>query len=314
MQRIVRMTSMKGLGDNIYQRAFLKNLQRDSICVLDSPFPEIYQDLENVYFERSNTTLRTQQKNVRRTDFCGRRAEQLNLAAQPRLHGRARRALNGRRKDLGRIFYTNTGILKGLSERFLTSPEPLDLPEFEPSRLISSLIGEKYAIIRPVTVRTEWRSDSRNPLPEYLEAATVELKKQGFTTVSIADVDGINEMFVGKNPKTDISFNKGELSIKDMLCLVQHSSFILGGVGWIVPAAIAYKKKACIIGGGWGMYNHPDKLLPDYETDIEFILPDNFCLCTTARHDCDKTIKNFNHKFRETLCKLKPDKTNPSPF
>ncbi|MGV2896737.1 hypothetical protein ACNPPY_13175, partial [Achromobacter sp. AGC78] len=57
---------MKGLGDNIYKRAFVKKLQGP--VYLETPWPELYEDLPDVKFVRSETPLRTQSKNMARQD------------------------------------------------------------------------------------------------------------------------------------------------------------------------------------------------------------------------------------------------------
>ena len=76
---------MLGMGDNIYQRAFVRQLPAGTF--IKTPWPELYEDLP-VLPVRSNTTLRTQRKNEHRTQaayhrppdmrqtkriFCGRR-------------------------------------------------------------------------------------------------------------------------------------------------------------------------------------------------------------------------------------------------
>lgn len=303
-QTIYKMDSMKGLGDNIYQRAFIKKIASEHPFVLDTPWPEIYQDLPNVYFEPCRTELRTQKKNAKKTDYCGRRAS--DFPGYRRTHSRQ---LPAKVVNLGQMRYRNTGIINGMKELFKVEPERMDLPTFEPSNRIKPIIGTKYALIRPVTVRTEWSSASRNPKTEYLKAAISFLKMAGYSTVSIADVDGINEKFVGEKPDCDIEFNSGQLNIREILSLTQNAAIVVGGIGWLVPAAIAYGVNACFICGGWGMYNHPKKLLPEHETpSIHFMMPDNFCECTSSTHDCDKTIKNFDQRFKELLCSLQPIK------
>jgi hypothetical protein len=291
---------MRGLGDNIYQRSFLKVLSEKSICVLDTPFPEIYEDLTNVYFEPCQTELRTQKKNVKKTDFCGRRASEL-----PFIHASTRRGRVQRSRSGGNIRYRDKGIIKGMREIFKFEPARMDLPSFQPTKRLQEILTKKYAVVRPCTIRKEWHSSSRNPKPEYISQAVKILKEHGFATVSIADVDGTNETFVGEKPACDYEFNAGELRVKEILCLVQHASFAVGGVGWLAPACMAYETNSCIIGGGWGTFNHPDRLLPEYKMKtIEFLLPDKFCMCKSSKHDCNKEIKNFNNKFGGILCKL----------
>ena len=57
----IYIAGMMGLGDNIYQRSFIKLLDGD--IYLRTPWPEIYKDLRNVFPVKSETILRTQRKN-----------------------------------------------------------------------------------------------------------------------------------------------------------------------------------------------------------------------------------------------------------
>src|SRR5215468_4237098 len=56
---------MWGLGDNIYSRPFVRVLAREHDIWLDTPWPELYADL-NIKFVRGTRRLRTQQKNILR--------------------------------------------------------------------------------------------------------------------------------------------------------------------------------------------------------------------------------------------------------
>src|SRR5665213_2628659 len=62
--RTLIIKSMHGLGDNINQRAFIKELGRE--CYLDTPWPSLYADLPFVKIVKCDTMLRTQVKNIKR--------------------------------------------------------------------------------------------------------------------------------------------------------------------------------------------------------------------------------------------------------
>lgn len=62
-RRKVCIRGMYGLGDSIYQRAFVRQFPG---AFLRTPWPELYSDLD-VNFVRSNTALRTQRKNEEQT-------------------------------------------------------------------------------------------------------------------------------------------------------------------------------------------------------------------------------------------------------
>lgn len=260
--------SMKGLGDNLYQRAFIKALPKP--VYLDTPWPEIYQDIPGVHFIRPQTTLRTQAKNI---------ARHTNWILPPG------------RQPTRQIRYGAEGIIPGMTACFGVAPAEFDLPPLPPSP-----VGGRYVVVRPVTVRSEWRADTRNPLPEYLYNAAQEAKRRGYLVVSVADLQENAEWHVGCLPPSDIQFHKGELPVEQLLALVQGAAAVIGGIGWIVPAALCAKVPAWIVCGGQGGYNAPELITPKGQTNITFAVPDNFCRCRLKQHTCNKEIKNYDAK------------------
>ena len=256
---------MMGLGDNIYSRAFVKNYPG---AYLETPWPEIYHDLD-VKFVRPATQLRTQSKNVRRNTVWHRAPVGRTLS----------------------IKYGHMPIIDGLRASFRCEPKEFDLPDFGPTPVLG-----RYVVVRPVTVRAEWRADSRNPLPEYVFRAAEAARTAGYTVVSVADLEDRREWAVGELPPADIRFHAGELHVGELMSLTQNAVALIGGIGWIVPAAIATKVPALIVCGGQGGWNAPGRITdPIMElSHIEFMIPDNFCMCREKTHDCDKTISQFD--------------------
>ena len=256
---------MMGLGDNIYSRAFVKNYPG---AYLETPWPEIYHDLD-VKCVRPATQLRTQAKNVRRNTVWHRAPVGRTLS----------------------IKYGHMPIIDGLRASFRCEPKEFDLPDFGPTPVLG-----RYVVVRPVTVRAEWRADSRNPLQEYVFRAAEAARAAGYTVVSVADLEDRREWAVGELPPADIMFHSGELHVGELMSLTQNAVALIGGIGWIVPAAIATKVPALIVCGGQGGWNAPGRITdPIMElSHIEFMIPDNFCMCREKTHDCDKTIRKFD--------------------
>ncbi len=282
---------MKGLGDNIYQRAFVKNLSAH-IVYLDTPWPQLYCDLPYVRCVKSNTTLRTQQKNTQR---CG--AHWHNWPPGIRLK---------------QIYYNDGNIFPGMITTVGVQPSSFDLPIF-PAPVIPG--GKKYVVVRPATVRSEWIAESRNPDPSYIAYCATKMHELGYTVVSVADLVPNVEWLVGEEPYADIKFHRGELTVTDLMGLIQNASAVIGGIGWIVPASIAYKTPAFIICGGNGGYNNPTKItsaLYQDLTKIEFAIPDNFCPCRHPIHNCNKTISRLPMQFNAWLTKMKIGAENES--
>lgn len=247
---------------------------------LETPWPEIYQDLNNVLPVLPCTDLRTQLKNIKN---------------HKKWHDP---------KDVKtriKIRYGKEGILSGMFQCLQLPRNPVSLPSYG-----DSPIKEKYAIIRPVSVRSEWINESRNPLPEYIYQASIVLKKAGYTIVSIADLEKGKEWAIEPLPYADISYHKGELQVKELLRHIEHASAVVGGIGFIVPAVQAYKVPAFIVCGGNGGYNSPSQIIDPKINGygIHFAVPDNFCLCTEKSHDCDKRISNYEQQLDRWIADL----------
>ena len=266
---MITVNGMRGLGDAIYSRAFIKQL-KGSVCY-ETPWPELVSDLPNVQCARPVTNLRTQQKNIKR---------QTQWVNKPR-HGTQ---LN--------IAYGSEGILQGMTKTFRVAPGLMDLPPLPKS------VGPRapYVVVRPVTLRTEWMAISRNPEPEYVALASAEAARRGYAVVSVADLEFGKEFIVGEPPPVHLEYHQGQLDVMQLLALIAGASAVIGGIGWIVPACIAAKVPAWIICGGQGGFNAPELICPN-GTNVSFSVPDNFCRCKSKDHACDKRISNYAATF-----------------
>jgi hypothetical protein len=121
----------------------------------------------------------------------------------------------------------------------------------------------------------------------------------GVKVVSVADLQQGEEWLVGDLPPADIQFHRGELSVTELLSLFQHAGAVVGGIGWIVPAAVATTTPTWVVCGGQGGFNAPERITdPCMDLDnITFAVPDNFCRCTKKEHHCDKRISGYADRF-----------------
>jgi len=278
---------MYGLGDNIYQRAFVREI-RETVF-LQTSWPQLYKDLPNVRPVMGRTRLRTQYKNI--------------LAQDRSVWNPSPRGV------VKRIHYSFSGhflgsgtILGSMASKFGVQPRIFNLPAFE--RLE---IDGPYAVVRPATVRQEWLNSARNPRAEYIDQAARHLQELGLKVVSVADlVDGVE--WAEGLPTCDVAYHHGDLSMERLLGAIQGASVVVGGVGWIVPAAIAAGVPLIVIQGGQGGHNDPSRLVgPPMDLSRSlWIRPDNYCPCTNMRHDCNKVITGFPVKFEQAMRELCP--------
>jgi hypothetical protein len=271
----VLVRGMWGLGDNIYSRPFVRAAAAQYELHLETPWPELYADLD-IKFVRGSRKLRTQQKNMARQAW--------DCWSQP-----------ARMKEIKVSYFdlAARSIIRSLECRWAMlsvklDPTLFDLPELGPSPIVAD---KPIAVIRPVTVRSEWRNVARNPLPEYV-AMLAEHLMATHTVVAVADLAPGEEWAIGNLPPAHWNFLHGELSVRELLALVRDADIVVGGVGWILPAGLALKVNTFVVLGGHGGHNAPEKIT-DPRLDLSrigFAVPEKFCRCTNMLHACDKTI------------------------
>lgn len=280
----VLIKGMWGLGDNVFARPFIRAACEKYDVFLQTPWPELYEDLP-IRFVRVDRRLRTQQKNVDRQPALrwhkppkGARSIQVNY---------------GRRLKSGTIVGAIGECFAALGVKWTSSP--FDLPAFSPPPFIAR---RPIAIVRPATLRKEWLNQARNPLPQYLGELSRKLAET-HEVVAVADLADGEEWLDGEMPFAHRFYVKGELDLRSLLALVQAADVMVGGVGWIVPVSIACRRKAFVVLGGNGGHNHPTKIT-DPRMDLSrigFAWPPQFCSCTDSLHACTKTIPDLMAQF-----------------
>lgn len=289
------LDGMKGFGDNLYQRPFVRELARGHIVILRTPWPQLYGDLAGVTVARTETDLRTQRKNEDRF-------RPLYAAGERALHklSRARPDLAARRisyiKDLGPL---EGSVWVGMTRSVGCAPMTgMDLPPLPESPVVTD---RPICVVRPVTVRSEWMNEARNPLPEHVADVARWLRAEGMYVVSVADLQDGEEVALDPLPEADLRFHAGELEPLQLLALVGGAAAVVGGVGWIVPAAIAAHVPAFVVLGGQGGHNAPDRIT-DASMAVDLIgwgVPDEFCRCSSMRHACSKRNTRLRAQFDE---------------
>lgn len=258
---------MLGLGDNLYQRAVLRHLGE---CELDTPWPQLYKDLP-VRPVKVQTTLRTQRKNASRPE---------SKYFTPKV------------RNATPLGYNANGTI--LSSLFASAQVPMPA-QIDMTGPPTGATPSNTIIIRPATVRQEWRADARNPKPEYL-ARIADALRHDFTVVSVADLQSGHEWLAGDAPFAHETYHCGELDVEQLMGMVNGAAGTVGGVGWLTPASIAYKTPHLCVFGGWGQANGPQRIF-DPRLDVSNIvqaMPDSYCMCNDKLHACAKTIQKLD--------------------
>ncbi len=269
------LTGMQGLGDTVYSRPFVKAAAaRGDEVWLTTSWPQLFADLPAVHCVRRPNRLRTQEKNMHRSLHLFEHAPR-SARFRPWSYATARGVS------------ITAALERGLP---LQAGETLamDLPDFGPPPVETT---RPYIVVRPATVRREWRADNRNPLPGYLRDVAAALRDD-FELIGVADLKEGQEWPVQPLPAFDRGFMAGELGVEQLLALVQGAAALLGPVGWLLPVALATGKPLLCIAGGQGGNNGPERLIDPRvaRADVRMVLPDDYCRCCTWTHACDRRI------------------------
>lgn len=275
-----------GLGDNIYARPFIRATAAVRKTWIETPWPELFADLP-VRIVLKPSRLRTQAKNVARQ----------RGTFHPAPVGILRTALRYGHGSLRRF----GSITKAIEETLPLNGQPFvfDLPPIG-SGWATAKFDRPIAIVRPVTARKEWNNTARNPLPAYVNQIADSLMST-HRVIAVADLEPSEEWLVGEMPPCHVALVKGELPVLSLLDLIASADVVVGGVGFIVPATIAAKTKAFIIGGGQGAHNGP-AVITDSRMDltrIHFATPEPQCGCGMMSHDCNKIILGLEFQWNQ---------------
>lgn len=282
-------TGMYGLGDTIYQRAVVHALHAvypTEPIYLRTAWPQLYSDMPTRCV-KPDTRLRTQHKNIQR--------QGLNWCEAPAMYDQ-------------RLGYRGHGtMLSGMFDSVEMQPRRVrfDLPTF--TQAVKTT--RPYIVVRPGTVRTEWIAAARNPDP-WLICRVIDELRQDFDIISIADLEQGKEYAVEPLPYADQRFHAGELRCEDLMALVQNAAGVVGGVGWLLPAALAYRTPMLLLYGGWGHINGPQHILDDRlpTENLVQVFPDKFCMCNDRLHNCDLKVSDIAphlSRFRDVINKVR---------
>jgi predicted O-methyltransferase YrrM len=276
---------MHGLGDNLHQRAVVRELMREHVVWLETPWPQVYHDLigDHLHVTSKGSTLRTQAKNAaaRRGLYSAGNPpatdQQLRIHYPPdsiRAHGGSVLAAMAAEASVP------VGDFRLPVPKAWHVKADAWLAKWKPDRPLM--------LYRPLNERKEW-SGCRNRNPDFASyAALFEAIAPEFFVVSVADfVDGL-EWPVGTPVRADAICHRGELDFETLAALTQRAALVFCSPGFMVPLAQAVGTPVVNVVGGYesgesfraGAGNVP--YLP--------IVPVKPCMCFSHTHACDKRI------------------------
>lgn len=283
---------MHGLGDNLHQRAIIRELlKRDFRVKLETSWPCVYADLvagDALQFVRKPVALRTQLKNAEREkDKFIPGVSPHHVARSIRIaYNRSTVAAMPSQTILEAMY-----LAAGMPEAFANADYRLSVPrEWTETTPHCFDTGKPIMIYRPLVYRPEWRGSGLRNADPGAYAELVGTIRDSFYVVSIADLEPNREWIVGPELVADATFHHGELSFEQLAAIFAKASLVVTSGGFpAILGQVVSTPTVSILGGyepaGW--VSAGAKFTP--YLGIDPITP---CTCATSgcTRPCSKAI------------------------
>jgi hypothetical protein len=288
----VVISGMYGIGDNIHQRAVLRELMKTNEVWLETCHVALYHDLieQGLKLKFKGTSLHAQARTIRneQAKYPGAYTNE-----EPPL-GTPRHRLWYNKPDIdkfGSITEAMFGVLGIDRPDYIDFTLPIPDDWKERAEKISARWnrgGKPLMLFRPTVLRKEWDSASRNPDIDIYNNLYKEIRSK-FFVVSVADLLPGIEWIVGNEMDADIKLHKGELDFETMAALFKQANMVFSAAGFSPVLAQAVGTRNVIVYGGRESFRTTERagahLAPTLGID-----PINPCDCHWHKHDCDKRI------------------------
>lgn len=278
----VLVNGMLGIGDNLHQRAVLRELMKTHDVWLESYYVAMFHDLTSQGLKIVPRSHRT--KRVR--EFA-----RLRNVIKPPQSARRCKITYDRHKTLE----FNSVLAAQFASVGLSLPQSVDFSIPVPAawragvrRLISSTRGKPLMVYRPIVLNTTWNCPARSPDPEAYDALYRSIRDR-FFVVSVANLKPKEEWIVGPDPDVDLRLHRGELDFETMAGLFAEAKLVFGNAGFTPILAQAVGTPNIVVYGGNEGFEETNACGAHLAPTLA-IEPDKPCRCHLRFHECDKTI------------------------
>lgn len=283
------INGMFGIGDNLHQRAVLKELMKTNEVWLGTCHVALYHDLIDkglkIWFR--NTRLHAQARTIENevTSYPNAYVQAPNNMPRYKLWYN-KPDIDKYGSILGAMFGTLGLAIPDRPDFSLPVP---DKWREELHRYIPRWDTRKPVMIyRPIVLRKEWPGASRNPDVDVYNTLYRSIRER-FFVISIACLKTDVEWIVGPEQDADLKLHNGELNFEMMSALFSESNLVFSGAGFAPILAQSVGTPCAIIYGGRESYRTTDCMGAHLSPTLG-IDPIQPCNCHHHAHACNKQI------------------------
>ena len=294
MKPPLHIQGMHGLGDNLHQRAVIRQLMQTRDVTLETSWPAVYHDLmaEGLKVTRRPVALRTQSKNAARESEAAKFSSRHPFArAGLRVAYGGGQVLQTPSKTILEVMCSVTGTSYAEADYRLPIPDAWDSALFKVlDALPMQASGKPWMFYRPLVARPEWRGGAMRNADAGAYHEIFNSIRDKFFVVSVADLVEGQEWIVGPDAQADLNFHRGELVFEAMAALAKQCDLVFTSSGFPAILGPAVGTPTISIVGG---YEDPRC----HDSGARFapylsIGPRAPCSCWTSqcKKVCDKSI------------------------
>jgi hypothetical protein len=244
----IKMLSMQGLGDNLHQRAIVRQLMAQQVVYLDSSWPSVYHDLVGPRLQLvrpAAVALRTQAKNA------VREAARYHTTKAPRQVRLVRIWYQGADVAAARSVLGAMARAAGVRDDGLDFRMPVPRAWHQALDTVFPTTSKPIMLYRPLVERTEWGGcASRNPDVAAYDALFQSIASR-YHVVSVADLVPGKEWLAYAPVPADTVFHHGELTFEMLAALAQRASLTFCSPGFAAPLSQAVGTPTVVVFGGY---------------------------------------------------------------
>lgn len=302
MKKILHHVCHLGLGDNMYERPFVVEMGKgfDEVYV-ETPFPQLYWDQDPARFNFVPRWSILHLQNWAIVDFQGVWSEAPAPDTVTKKTCFWESGLGNPIASVPDRFFKDSGLD---SFSFSLPVNPKWYEEAAGFLNCINLQADPLCIVKRPTIRKEWPNPARNPRIEYFQHAINEMRRRGYTILSVASVRPGEEDLDGEVAGIDLALHRDEISIWGLLGLIHRYSILcICPPSFFIPFCLGTGAASfCIYGGSAHPRRHVSTGI--HAPLYDLAAPDPFCDCGQMDHDCNKEIKGFEKKFESYLNRL----------
>lgn len=284
--RHVRVAGMHGLGDNLHQRAVIRQLMQKREVWLETSWPCVYHDLvgPQLHLVHKVSPVKVYRDNAQR-EIARFTTAPVPADAWPTKITYLPADVRSTGSVLGAMCkQTHTDVTQAdfrlpIAPAWAASAQSW-IDRWNPTKPI--------LLYRPLVERRWWGGcERRNPDHAAYSALLREIRDRYFV-VSVASLDPADEWIVGERIDADVELHAGELDFETLAALTARAALVYTSPGFAVILAQAVGTPSVVVFGGYehsASFSAGARFAP--YLGIDTLTP---CDCFSHHHGCDKRI------------------------